>query len=101
MSSTYQVLRRGHTPGSASTRQRQESDRKQHGLSLSGDPLAIKFSVSRTGLKCLEHQVKEAVQLANIEPDKIINTQMEFMAPALERMMHTKFLDDGARVKTN
>ena len=68
---------------------------------LSRDPLAIKFSVSRTGLKCLEHQVKEAVQLANIDPDKIINTQMEFMAPALERMMHTKFLDDGARVKTN
>ena len=32
------------------------------------DPLAIKFSVTRTGPKCLEHQVREAIQLANMDP---------------------------------
>lgn len=33
------------------------------------EPLAIKFSVSRTGPKCLERQVREAVQLANMDPE--------------------------------
>ena len=61
----------------------------------SRDPLAIKFSVTRTGPKCLERQVREAVQLANMDPDKIINTHMEFVAPALQRMTHTNLLDDG------
>ena len=37
------------------------------------DPQTIKFSITRTGPKCLEHQVREAVQLADMEPDKIIN----------------------------
>ena len=61
----------------------------------SRDPLAIKFSVARTGPKCLERQVREAVQLANMDPDRIMNTQMEFVAPAIQRMTHVNLLDDG------
>ena len=56
----------------------------------SRDPLAIKFSVARTGPKCLERQVREAVQLANMDPDRIINTHMEFVASAIQRMTHVK-----------
>ena len=59
------------------------------------DPLAIRFSVNKTGPKCLERQVREAVQLANMDPDKIINTHMEFVAPAIQRMTHTNLLDNG------
>ena len=33
----------------------------------SRDPLAIKFSVTKTGPKCLERQVREAFQLANMK----------------------------------
>ena len=61
----------------------------------SRDTQAIKFSVTRTGPKCLERQVREAVQLANMDPDKIINTHMEFVAPAIQRMTHTNLLDNG------
>ena len=61
----------------------------------SRDPQAIKFSVTRTGPKCLERQVREAVQLANMDPDRIINTHMEFVAPAIQRMTHTNLLDNG------
>ena len=61
----------------------------------SRDTQAIKFSVTRTGPKCLERQVREAVQLANMDPDRIINTHMEFIAPAIQRMTHTNLLDDG------
>ena len=61
----------------------------------SRDPLAIKFSVARTGPKCLERQVREAVQLANMDPDRIINTHMEFVDPAIQRMKHINLLDDG------
>ena len=61
----------------------------------SRDPLAIKFSVTRTGPKCLERQVREAVQIANMDPDRIINSHMEFVAPAIQRMTHTNLLDDG------
>ena len=57
------------------------------------DPLAIMFSVTRTGPKCRELQVREAVQLANIDPDRIINTHNEFLA--IQRMTHTNLLDDG------
>ena len=61
----------------------------------SRDPLAIKFSVTRTGPKCLERQVREAVQIANMDPDRIINSHMEFVAPAIQRMTHTNLLGDG------
>ena len=61
----------------------------------SREPQAIKFSVTRTRPKCLERQVREAVQLANMDPDRIINTHMEFVAPAIQRMTHTNLLDDG------
>ena len=37
----------------------------------------------------------EAVQLANMDPEKIINTHMEFVAPAIQRMTHTNLLDNG------
>ena len=47
--------------------------------------------------KCLER--REAVQIANMDPDRIINTNMEFVAPAIQRMTHTillnNLLDDG------
>ena len=59
------------------------------------DTLAIKFSVTRTRPKCLECQVREAVQIANMDPDRIINTNMEIVAPAIQRMTHTNLLDDG------
>ena len=61
----------------------------------SRDPQAINFFVTRTGPKCLELQVREAVQLANMDPDRIINTHMEFVAPGIQRMTHTNLLDDG------
>ena len=52
----------------------------------SKNPQAIKFSITRTGPKCLERQVREAVQLANMDPERIINTHMEFVAPAIQGM---------------
>ena len=61
----------------------------------SRDPLAIKFSVTKTGPKCLERQVREAFQLANMDPDRIIDIHMEFVAPAIQRMTHINLLDDG------
>ena len=61
------------------------------------NPQAIKFSILKTGPKCLERQVREAVQLANMDPDKIINTHMEFVAPAIQRMTHGNLLENGRR----
>ena len=61
----------------------------------SWDPLAIKFSVARTEPNSLERQVREAVQLANMDPERTINTQMKFVAPAIQRMTHINLLDDG------
>ena len=61
----------------------------------SRDRLAIKFLVTRTGPKNIERQVREAVQIANMDPYRIINTHMEFLAPAIQRMTHTNLLEDG------
>ena len=44
---------------------------------------------------CAFYCNREAVQLANMDPDKIINTHMEFVAPAIQRMTHTNLLDNG------
>ena len=43
----------------------------------------------------LERQVREAVQIAIMDSDRIINTHMEFVAPVIQRMTHTNLLDDG------
>ena len=40
-------------------------------------------------------QWETCVQLANMNPDRIINTHMEFVAPAIQRMTHVNLLDDG------
>ncbi len=46
----------------------------------SRDPLAIKFS--------------------SPGPDRIINSHMEFVAPAIQRMTHTNLLGDGRNQRT-
>ena len=56
------------------------------------DTQDINFSVTRTGAKCLECQVREVnmISMANMgTTDKIINIHMEFLAPAIQRMTHT------------
>ena len=71
---------------------------KQHGRQpvrgaprVQKEPQAIMLKVNRTGPKCLKRKVREAVQLTNMDPDpdKIINTQMELVAPAIQRNTHT------------
>ena len=88
---------RGLTPGSHKAEIRANLDTNSMAAHLSrvleGSP-GHKFYVTRTRPKCLERLVREAVQLANMDPDRIINTHMEFVAPAIQRMTHTSFLGD-------
>ena len=66
----------------------------QEYLASTQDRLTIKFSITGTGHK----GTRIAVQLANRELDLIINTQIEFVAPALQRMKtesKSKYLMDN------
>ena len=60
-----------------------------------GDSSSIIFSVSNTGKKSLERQVREAIKIANTDPTKIINGRNEYIRPAIQRMTHGDLLDDN------
>ena len=53
------------------------------------------FSVTHTGKKSLERQVREAQQIANTNPAHIINGRAEYIRPAIQRMAHADLLDDN------
>ena len=68
----------------------------EHHPQYRGDPTAITFSVTKTGPKPLERQVREACQIANTNPAMIMNSRSEYIRPVIQRMTHTDLIDDGA-----
>ena len=66
-----------------------------HSKDLTPQPMAVKFSVGRFWTKSLQHHVSDA----NMDPDKIINTLMELVAPTLERRMIHRNLLAGLQQK--
>ena len=59
-----------------------------------GDQTSMIFSVTKTGKKSLERQIREAIQIAN-NPTEIINGRAEYIRPAIQRMAHADLLDDN------
>ena len=61
------------------------------------NPAAFSFSVSRTGPKALERQVREACQIVNVGPANLINGRSEYIRPAIQRLAHADLLGDDDR----
>ena len=59
-----------------------------------GDPGAIVFSVTKTGPKPLDRQVREALRIANTPPDQIMNSRAEYLRPVIQRLTHTDLIPD-------
>ena len=59
-----------------------------------GDPNAIIFSVTKTGPRPLEREIREAVQIANTHPTQIMNSRAEYIRPVIQRLTHADLLPD-------
>ena len=58
------------------------------------DPNSFVFSVTNTGTKPLQRQIREAVQISNTNRGHIINGRTKFIRPVIQRMAHVDLLDD-------
>ena len=56
------------------------------------NPSAFSFSVNRTGPKAVDRQIREAVQIVNMDPANLINGRSEYIRPAIHRMAHADLL---------
>ena len=59
------------------------------------DPSVFSFSVTRTGPKALERQVREACQIVNTPPNLLINGRAEYIRPVIQRLAHADLIDDN------
>ena len=62
-----------------------------------GDPDAIIFSVTNTGPKPLECEIREAVQIANTVPTMLMNSRAEYIRPVIQRLAPVDLLDERDR----
>ena len=62
-----------------------------------GDPDAIIFSVTNTGPKPLEREIREAVQIANTVPTMLMNSRAEYIRPVIQRLAPVDLLDERDR----
>ena len=62
-----------------------------------GDTNAIIFSVTKTGPRPLEREIREAVQIANTHPTQLINSRAEYIRPVIQRLAHADLIPDDNR----
>ena len=58
------------------------------------DPNAIIFTVTKTGPRPLEREIREAVQIANTPPTQLLNSRTEYIRPVIQRLAHADLIPD-------
>ena len=61
---------------------------------MNQDPDSIIFAVTKTGPKPILRQIREAVKIANTNPDQLMNSRSEYIRPVIQRLTHTDLIPD-------
>ena len=64
----------------------------EHHPAYRADPDSIIFSVTKTGPKPILRQIREAVKIANTNPDQLMNSRSKYIRPVIQRLTHTELI---------